>query len=137
MIGRAQKPGDENHPINKDLAKPNEVFVVGSKMMSSELGELSEAVNNAFLKLSFNYKFDDPTDPERIFYRSDHYNYARKGVPIIFYTDGTHEDYHKPSDTVDKINFDYMERVTRTIFATAWELATRPARPKVDKPLPQ
>lgn len=135
MIGRAQKPGDENHPINKDLAKPNEVFVVGSKMMSSELGELSETVNNSYLKLSYNYKFDDPNDPERIFYRSDHYNYARRGVPIIFYTDGTHEDYHKPSDTIDKINFDYMERITRTIFATGWELANRPTRPKVDKPL--
>lgn len=137
MIGRAQKPGDENHPVNKDLAKPGEVFVVGSKMMSTELGELSESINKSYLNLSFNYKYDDPNDPERIFYRSDHYNYAVKGVPIIFYTDGTHVDYHQPTDTVDKIDFPQMEKITRTIFATGWELANRPNRPKVDKPLPK
>lgn len=136
MIGRAQKPGDENHPVNKEMAKPNEVFVVGSKLMSSELGLLSETVNKSFLNMSFNYKFDAPDDPERIFYRSDHYNYARKGIPIIFYTDGSHVDYHQPSDSVETIDFAQMERVTRTIFATTWELANRTLRPKVEKPLP-
>ncbi len=137
MIGRAQKPGDENHPVNKDLAKPGEVFVVGSKMMSTELGELSESLNKSFLNLQFNYKYDDPNDPERIFYRSDHYNYAVKGVPIIFYTDGTHVDYHQPTDTVEKIDFPQMEKITRTVFAMGWELANRTNRPKVDKPLPK
>lgn len=137
MIGRAQKPGDENHPVNKDLAKPGEVFLVGSKMMSTELGELSESINKSFLNLSFNYKYDDPNDPERIFYRSDHYNYAKKGIPIIFYTDGTHVDYHQPTDTVDKIDFPQMEKITRTVFAVGWELANRANRPKVDKPLPK
>jgi Zn-dependent M28 family amino/carboxypeptidase len=134
MIGRAQAAGDEN-PKNKLLPKPNEVFVIGSKMMSTELGEISEATNKSFLNLEFNYKYDDPKDPEQFFYRSDHFNYARKGVPIIFYMDGSHADYHQPSDSIEKIDFVNMERIARTIFATGWELANRAARPKVDKPL--
>ena len=136
MIGRYQNPGDENHPQNKNLPKQGEVFVIGSKMMSTELGDTSEAVNKAYLNLSLNYKYDDPNDPEQFFYRSDHFNYAKKGVPIIFYMDGSHADYHQPSDSIEKINFEQMERVARTIMATGWELANRPARPKVDKPLP-
>jgi Peptidase family M28 len=135
MIGRYQNPGDENHPQNKNLPKQGEVFVIGSKMMSTELGEISEATNKSFLNLSFNYKYDDPKDPEQFFYRSDHFNYARKGVPIIFYMDGSHADYHQPSDSIEKINFEQMEKVARTIFATGWELANRATRPKVDKPL--
>lgn len=135
MVGRAKASGD-NTPANKDLAESGEVFVVGSKMMSTELGELSERVNNSYLKLKFNYKFDDPNDPERIFYRSDHFNYARKGVPIIFYNDGSHADYHQPSDSIEKIDFQQMEKIARTVFATAWELSNRPTRPRVDKPLP-
>ena len=135
MIGRAQGAGDENHPQNKNLPKPGEVFVIGSKLMSTELGEVSEATNKAFLHMSFNYKYDDPKDPEQFFYRSDHYNFARKGIPIIFYMDGSHADYHQPSDSIEKIDFANMEKITRTIFATGWELANRPARPKVDKPL--
>ena len=135
MIGRYQNPGDENHNQNKNLPKPGEVFVIGSKMMSTELGEVSESVNDALLKLAFNYKYDDPKDPEQFFYRSDHYNYAKKGIPIIFYMDGSHADYHQPSDSIEKINFEQMEKVTRTIMATGFELANRPTRPKVDKPL--
>lgn len=135
MIGRAQKAGDENHPRNKNLPKQGEVFVIGSKLMSTELGELSEATNKSFLNMSFNYKYDDPKDPEQFFYRSDHYNFARKGIPIIFYMDGDHADYHQPSDSVEKIDFANMERIARTIFATAWELGNRATRPKVDKPL--
>ena len=135
MIGRTKKEGDMSK-ANKDLAGPNEIFVVGSKVMSTDLGELSERVNRSYLNLSFNYKYDDPNDPEKIFFRSDHYNYARKGVPIIFYTDGVYEDYHTPADQIEKIDFVKMEKVTRTIFATAWELANVRARPRVDKPLP-
>ena len=135
MIGRAKVAGDPN-PANKDLPDPGEIFLIGSKMMSTELGELSERVNKSFLNLKFNYKYDDPSDPERYFYRSDHFNYARKGVPIIFYMDGNHADYHQPSDSIEKINFQQMEKVARTIFATAWELSNAPARPRVDKPLP-
>lgn len=135
MIGRYQNPGDENHPRNKNLPKPGEVFLIGSKLMSTELGEISEATNRAFLNLSFNYKYDDPNDPEQYFYRSDHYNYARKGIPIIFYMDGDHADYHQPSDSIEKINFEQMEKVARTIMATGWALANTPTRPRVDKPL--
>lgn len=135
MIGRSKKEGDTN-PRNRELSGPNEIYVIGSKMMSTELGELSERVNNNYLKLSFNYKYDDPNDPNRFFFRSDHFNYAQKGVPIIFYFDGEHEDYHRPSDTVDKIDFQKMEKVTRTIYATAWELGNAASRPKVDKKLP-
>ena len=134
MIGRAQQPGDENQ-ANKALPQQNEVFVIGSKLMSTELGQLSESVNKSFLNMSFNYKYDDPKDPEQFFYRSDHYNFARKGIPIIFYMDGSHADYHQVSDSIEKIDFANMEKIARTIFATGWELANRPARPKVDKPL--
>ena len=136
MIGRYQNPGDENHPQNKNLPKQGEVFTIGSKMMSTELGELSESVNKAFLNINFNYKYDDPNDPEQFFYRSDHFNYAKKGVPIIFYMDGSHADYHQVTDSIEKINFEQMEKVTRTILATGWELANRAKRPAVDKPLP-
>ncbi len=135
MIGRSKKPGDDN-PANKDLTGPNELYVIGSKKMSADLGRLSEEVNNSYLKLSFNYKYDDPNDTERFFYRSDHYNYARKGVPIIFFFSGVHEDYHGLADTADKIDYQKMEKVARTVFATMWRLANAPARPKVDKPLP-
>jgi hypothetical protein len=136
MIGRSKKPGDTN-PANANLTGPDEIYVIGSKMMSTDLGALSERVNREYLKVGFNYKYDDPGDTERLFFRSDHYNYAQKGVPIIFYFDGVHEDYHRPSDSVDKIDFQKMERVARTVFATATELANAPARPRVDKKLPQ
>ena len=135
MIGRSQKLNEPVKPRNQELTKQGEVYLIGSKMMSTELGELSEATNNAFLKMNFNYRYDDPKDPQQFFYRSDHYNYAKKGIPIIFYMDGDHEDYHQPSDSVEKIDFEQMEKIARTIFATGWELANRPTRPKVDKPL--
>ncbi|MFT3744159.1 MAG: M28 family peptidase [Pyrinomonadaceae bacterium] len=136
MIGRYQKPGDENHPVNKELPKPNEIFTIGNTMMSTELGQIADEVNASFLKIGFNLRYADPKDPNQYFYRSDHFNYAKHGVPIIFFMDGTHEDYHQPSDSVEKINFESMEKVTKTIFATGWDLANRATRPKVDKPLP-
>ena len=136
MIGRYQNPGDENHPQNKNLPKPGEVFTIGASMMSTELGQISDSVNKSFLNLGFNLKYDGPDHPEQFFYRSDHFNYAKKGVPIIFFMDGSHQDYHQVSDHVDKINFDSMEKTTKTIFAIGWELANRANRPKVDKPLP-
>ena len=104
-------------------------------MMSSDLGALSEKVNQSYLKLQFNYKYDDPNDTERFFFRSDHYNYAKRGIPIIFYFDGVHADYHRQSDHPDKIDYDKMEKVTRTVFASLWKLASGP-RPKVDRQLP-
>ena len=135
MIGRSKRDGDAK-PENRDLSGPNEIYVIGSRMMSTELGELSERVNKSYLNLAFNYKYDDLKDPNRFFFRSDHYNYAQKGIPIIFYFDGVHEDYHRPSDSPDKIDYQKMERVARTIFMTAWELANLPQRPRVDRELP-
>lgn len=134
MIGRCKKAGDTD-PQKAEMPEPNEVFLIGPRVMSTELGEVSEAVNRAFLNLKFNYKYDDAKEPNQYFFRSDHFNYARKGIPVIFYMDGDHSDYHKPSDSIEKIDFDYMERVAKTIFATAWELANRDKRPRVDKPL--
>jgi Zn-dependent M28 family amino/carboxypeptidase len=134
MIGRS-KAADDTKPADADLTGPDAIYVIGSRMMSTELGDLSERVNKSLLNLAFNYKYDDPQDPQRFFFRSDHYNYARKGVPIIFYFDGVHEDYHRPSDSVEKIDFEKMEKVTRTIYATAVAIADLPARPRVDKTL--
>ena len=135
MIGRSKLPTDTN-PRNANLTGPNEIYVIGSKMMSTDLGLLSEKVNQSYLNLRFNYKYDDPSDPERLFFRSDHFNYARKGIPIIFYFDGVHEDYHQATDHADKIDYEKMEKVTRTIFAKMWTLANQSARPRVDKQLP-
>lgn len=134
MIGRSKRPGDVT-PANRSLTGPNEIYVIGSKMMSTDLGQLSEAVNRSYLNLSFNYLYDNPADPNRFFFRSDHFNYARKGIPIIFYFDGEHEDYHKPTDSPDKIDYQKMEKVARTIYVTLLELANAKTRPRVDKPL--
>lgn len=134
MIGRSKPEGDTN-PANAKLAGPNEIYVIGSKMMSTQLGELSESTNHAYLNLTLNYLYDDPKDPNRFFYRSDHYNYAKNGIPIIFYFDGEHEDYHRPGDHPEKIDYQKLQKVTRTVFVTLWELAERATRPVVDKPL--
>jgi Zn-dependent M28 family amino/carboxypeptidase len=135
MIGRSKKEGDTN-PRNAELTGPDEIYVIGHTMMSTELGELSETVNKTFLNIKYDYRYDDPADPNRFFYRSDHYNYARKGIPIIFFFDGVHEDYHQPGDEPQKIDYQKMEKVTRTIYMTLWEISNRVARPKIDKPLP-
>jgi hypothetical protein len=135
MIGRSKQPGD-NDPRNRELTGPNDIYVIGSKMMSTELGEITEAVNQTFLNLRYDYRYDDPGDPNHFFSRSDHYHYARKGVPIIFFFDGVHQDYHQPGDSPDKIDYQKMERVTQTIYMTLWEVANRAMRPKVDKQLP-
>src|SRR5581483_11364945 len=120
MIGRSKPAGDTN-AADRELSGPDEIYVIGSRMMSSELGDVSERVNNNYLHVAFNYRYDDPKDPNRFFFRSDHFNYAQKGIPIIFYFDGVHVDYHRPSDQVEKIDFRKMEHVTRTVFATLWE----------------
>lgn len=135
MIGRSKKQGDTN-PRNRELSGPDEVYVIGSKMMSTELGDLTDSVNKRYLNITYDYRYDDPQDPNRFFFRSDHYNYARKGIPIVFFFDGEHEDYHRPGDSPDKIDYQKMEKITRTVYMTLWELANRPTRPKVDKQLP-
>jgi hypothetical protein len=135
MIGRSKAAGDTN-PKNAELSGPNEVYVIGSEMMSSDLGSLTKGVNGGFLNMSYNYKYDDPKDPNRFFFRSDHFNYARKNIPIAFWFSGVHEDYHGAGDHADKIDYEKMEKVTRTIFLTLWELAEMKSRPRVDKQLP-
>lgn len=134
MIGRSKAAGDKA-TANAELAGPNEVYVIGSRRMSTELGDLSERVNRDYLKLTLNYRYDDPKDPNGFFFRSDHYNYARRGVPILFYFDGVHEDYHRQSDEVAKIDFAKMAKITRTIFVTAVEIANLLRPPRVDKKL--
>jgi len=114
----------------------NYVYVIGHDKLSSELPIINEGVNNKYTGLVLDYKFDDPNDKNRIYYRSDHYNFARKGVPILFFYDGMLlSDYHKPTDTVDKINFPLMEKRARMIFHTGWEMANRDNMLKRDTPL--
>ena len=127
MIGRI----DERHKDN-----PNFVYLIGADKLSTELHNLSEAVNKKYTKIDLDYKYNDENDPNRFYYRSDHYNFAKYNVPIIFYFNGTHEDYHKDTDTPDKINYDLLENRTRLVFHTAWEIANRDKRLIVDKPIP-
>ncbi len=111
----------------------NYVYVIGSDKLSADLHSLSERVNKENLNIAFDYTYNDQNHPERLYYRSDHWNFAKKNVPIIFYFDGIHEDYHRPSDEVSKIEFDLMEKRAQTVFFTAWEIANRDAKPKVDE----
>ncbi len=135
MIGRSKKEGDTN-PLNRMLTGPDEIYVIGSRMMSTQLGDLSDAVNREYLGIKYNDHYDKPNDPERLFYRSDHFNYAKHGVPIVFFFDGVHEDYHRPGDSPDKIDYQKLQNITRTVFILASELANAPARPVVDKQIP-
>ncbi|MBL7846157.1 MAG: M28 family peptidase [Cyclobacteriaceae bacterium] len=116
----------------------NYVYVVGDDKISSESKTLVQAANSKYLHLGLDYKFNDPKDPQRIYYRSDHYNFAKVGVPIIFYTDGvTKPDYHRPTDTPDKINYTLLAKRTQLVFYTAWEMANRENQLKRDIPLPK
>jgi hypothetical protein len=114
----------------------NYVYVVGDDKLSSDLKTISEAVNKKYTKLELDYKFNDPNDKNFIYYRSDHYNFAKKGVPIIFYYDGMlGSDYHRPTDTPEKIHYPLMARRAQLVFYTAWEMANRNEMLKRDIPL--
>lgn len=115
----------------------NYVYTIGEDKLSSDLMHISDSVNNTYSHLELDRKFNDPNDPNRFYYRSDHYNFASKGVPIIFYFNGTHADYHKPTDTIEKINFDDMAKRVKLVFYTAWEMANKGAMLKRDIPLNQ
>ncbi|MEO8412467.1 MAG: M28 family peptidase [Ginsengibacter sp.] len=115
----------------------NYVYVIGDNKLSTDLKPISTSINKKYTHLELDDKFNAPGDPERIYYRSDHYNFAKKGVPIIFFFDGIHKDYHKPTDTVDKINFDLMEKRLRFIFLNAWQMANMDTLLKRDLPLPK
>ncbi len=134
MIGRS-KPAGDTKPSNRDLSGPDAIYVIGTTMMSTELGKLILSTNANYLKLNYDPKYDAPDDPNRFFYRSDHYSYAKKGIPVCFWFDGVHEDYHQVGDEVSKIDFAKMEKITRTVFLTAINIANLTERPKVDKPL--
>jgi Peptidase family M28 len=109
------------------------VYVIGSEMLSSQLKVITEAANKRTNNLELNYKYDDPSDPQRLYYRSDHYNFAKNNIPVAFFFDGIHEDYHKPTDDVEKIDYDLLAKRTQLVFTTAWELANRPERITVDR----
>jgi len=114
----------------------NYVYVIGHDKLSSELPVINEGVNNKYTKLTLDYKYDDPNDRNFIYYRSDHFNFAKKGVPVLFFYDGMLlADYHQPTDTVDKINFELMEKRAKMIFHTAWVIANKDEMLKRDTPL--
>ena len=123
MIGRV----DEKH---KD--QPDYLYLIGSDKLSKELHKISETVNKDYFGLELDYTFNDENDPNRFYERSDHYNFAKNNIPVIFYFNGAHEDYHKATDTPDKIDYDLLTKRTKFIFYTAWELANRKERIKVD-----
>ncbi|MFB9056784.1 M28 family metallopeptidase [Mariniflexile ostreae] len=123
MIGRV----DPKHE-----GEDNYLYLIGSDKLSNELHEISEAVNAKYTQLDLDYTYNDDNDPNRFYYRSDHYNFAKHNIPVIFYFNGVHADYHRPSDTPDKINYKFLETRTQLIFHTAWELANKEARIKLD-----
>lgn len=126
MIGRV---GEEYaHKVDS----LNYVYVIGSSMLSSDLHKINEDANTKYTKLDLDYKYDDLKDPNRYYYRSDHYNFAKHNVPIIFYFNGVHADYHKATDEVSKINFPLLAKRAQLVFYTGWELANRDKRPVVD-----
>ncbi len=124
MIGRT-----DPKRIDKD---PNYIYLIGADRLSQDLHDISEEANSKFTKLKLDYTFNALNDPNRFYYRSDHYNFAKNNIPIIFYFNGTHEDYHRPSDTVDKINYQLLRKRSRLIFYTLWELANREERIKLN-----
>ena len=119
MIGRTDTERKTEDTLNY-------VYVIGHDKLSTDLQQINEGMNNQYTKLVLDYKYDDPKDPNKIYYRSDHYNFAKKGVPILFFYDGMLKaDYHKPTDTVDKINFSLMAKRAQMVFYTAWNMANR------------
>ena len=124
MIGRR----DELHKNSN-----NYVYLIGSDYLSTDLYNICEDANKNYVNLFIDYKFNDRRDSNRFYYRSDHYNFAKNGIPSVFLFNGVHADYHKPTDKVEKIEFDALTKRTQLAFAIAWELANRDNRPVVDK----
>jgi Zn-dependent M28 family amino/carboxypeptidase len=127
MVGRID-------PGRKEGDSTNYIYVIGEDKLSSDLMKITDSVNNQYVKLELDRRFN-ANDPNRFYYRSDHYNFAKKGVPILFYFNGTHADYHRTTDTVDKINFDLMSKRVKLVFNTAWVIANRNEMLKRDIPL--
>ncbi|TYB74317.1 M28 family peptidase [Bizionia myxarmorum] len=116
MIGRVD---------NKHKNNPDYLYVIGADRISKELHFISEKVNEAYFNINLDYTYNNEEDPNKFYFRSDHYKFALKDIPVIFYFNGEHEDYHKVSDTPDKIDYDLLTRRTQLIFATAWHLANQ------------
>lgn len=123
MIGRI----DDKYKDN-----PNYIYIIGSDKLSSELHIINETMNKTYCNLQLDYTYNDERDKNRYYYRSDHYNFAKNGIPVIFYFNGVHADYHKETDEVEKIDFNKMEKITRLVFFTAWEIANKNDRIVVD-----
>jgi Peptidase family M28 len=149
MIGRTKNEKSVDPNQTHVLVNPGEVLLIGPQVSSDDLGEVIEAVNKNYQKLKLNH-FYDVTKPDdthdnlgpqprgqRIFYRSDHYNFAKMGVPIAFFTTGLHVDYHRPSDTPDKIDYAAMQQISKTVAAVSWQLANSGSRPKLKEKLPE
>jgi hypothetical protein len=124
MIGRV----DEAHPDDDRY-----VYLIGSDKLSSELHEISETANSTYTNLALDYTFNAPDDPNRFYYRSDHYNFAKNNIPVIFYFSGVHEDYHRPGDDPEKIHYDKTAEIGQLVFYTAWQLANQAKRIEVDR----
>ena len=124
MIGRigSEKEGNDNY-----------IYLIGSDKLSQGLHDVSEAVNKKYVNLELDYTYNDDNDPNRFYYRSDHYNFAKNNIPVIFYFNGTHEDYHQATDTPDKINYELLAKRSKLIFLTAWEIANQEERIQVDR----
>jgi len=99
------------------------IYSIGSDKLTAELKTIVEEVNNETVNFSFNYMFDEPGDPQRLYYRSDHYNYAKQNIPVVFFYDYMLTDYHKPSDDADKINFKKIEKVSALITGIAQKVS--------------
>ncbi|MCP9754827.1 M28 family peptidase [Lacihabitans sp. CCS-44] len=127
MIGRVDKKHEPNH---------NYVYLIGNDKLSSELHAISENANKETINFEIDYEFNDPKDPNRFYYRSDHFNFAKNKIPVIFYFTGVHTDYHKPGDDVEKILFEKYSKIVQLVFATSWELANRKERIIVDSDKP-
>lgn len=125
MVGRIDY--EYQNAENKDY-----VYVIGSEMLSSHLKKINEYNNITYTNLILDYRYDAEDDPNRFYYRSDHYNFAKFDIPVIFFFNGVHDDYHQVTDTVDKIEFPLMTKRAQLIFHTAWDLANREQRTPVD-----
>ena len=123
MVGRI----DDSYKNN-----PNYVYVIGSDRLSSDLHRINEEVNQRYSQLTLDYTYNSEKDPNNYYYRSDHYNFAKNGVPAIFFFNGTHADYHRTTDDVEKIDFDVMASRGKHIFHVIWEIANRANRIVVD-----
>ncbi|MBQ0769487.1 MAG: M28 family peptidase [Bizionia sp.] len=116
MIGRV----DNTHKNT-----PNYIYLIGADRISKHLHFTSEKMNTLFSNLELDYTFNEKDDHNQYYYRSDHYNFAKHNIPVIFYFNGEHADYHKATDTPDKINYPLLQKRTQLIFATAWQLANQ------------